>query len=77
LSKIHQLILLTQGPIREILTKIAQLLVVLEKLSIFEMAILIFLLHSYSNQSQINGVAWMGLIFDDYPGFQLKITHAN
>ena len=24
-------------------------------------------------QKQINGVAWLGLNFDDYPGFQLKI----
>ena len=38
----HQLILLTQGPICEILVKIAELLVVVEKLSFFESAILIF-----------------------------------
>jgi hypothetical protein len=78
------LILLTQGPIRKNLAKIAQLLVVVEKLSFFESAILIFffkkkyflasfLFKSISN----NGVAWMGLNFDDYSGFQLKITHAN
>ena len=34
-------------------------------------------LHSYLDQSQINEVAWKGLNFDDCPGFQLKITHAN
>jgi hypothetical protein len=73
---LHQLILLTQGPIFEILTKIAQLLVVVEKLSFFELAILkqicqkkFFLLHSYLNQSQINGVAWKGLNFYDYHDF--------
>ena len=31
-----------------------------------------FLLHPYENQSK--RVEWMGLNFDDYPGFQLKIT---
>jgi hypothetical protein len=36
----HQSILLTQGPIHEILAEIAQLLVVVEKLSFFESAIL-------------------------------------
>jgi hypothetical protein len=38
----HLLILLTQGPICEILVKIAQLLGVVEKLSFFESANLIF-----------------------------------
>jgi hypothetical protein len=38
----HQLILLTQGPICEILAKIAQLLGVVEKFSFSESAILIF-----------------------------------
>jgi hypothetical protein len=38
----HQSILLTQGPIQEILAVIAQLLVVVEKLSFFESAILNF-----------------------------------
>ena len=38
----RQSILLTQGPIREILATIAQLLGVVEKLSFFESAILIF-----------------------------------
>ena len=38
----HKSILLTQGPICEILAKIAQLLVVVEKLSFFESAILNF-----------------------------------
>jgi hypothetical protein len=54
------------------LAKIAQLLVVVEKLSFFESAILksFFLLHSYLNQSQINGVAWMGLNFYDYHDYQ-------
>jgi hypothetical protein len=59
---LHQLILLTQGPICEILAKIAQLLGVVEKLSFFESAILKTisqkkknLLHSYLNSSQING----------------------
>jgi hypothetical protein len=37
----HQLILLTQGPICEILVKITQLLLVVEKLSFFESAIFI------------------------------------
>ena len=36
----HQSILLTQGPIYKILAEIAQLLVVVEKLSFFESAIL-------------------------------------
>ena len=54
----HQSILLTQGPICEILVTIAQLLGVAEKLSFFESAILnfffqkkifFFFLHSYSN----------------------------
>jgi hypothetical protein len=60
---LHQSILLTQGPICEILVTIAQLLVVVEKLSFFESAILIFffqkkkkkLPHSYLNKSQFNG----------------------
>ena len=46
---LHQSILLTQGPIHEILAVIAQLLGVVEKLSFFESAILIFLLDSYSS----------------------------
>ena len=25
----------------------------------------------------LDRLAWMGLNFDDYPGFQIKITHAN
>ena len=53
----HQLILLTQGPICEILAKIAQLLVVVEKLSFFESAI---------------WLPRMGRNFDDYPDFQQK-----
>ena len=36
---LHQSIVLTQGPIHEILAKIAQLLVAVEKLSFFESAI--------------------------------------
>jgi hypothetical protein len=60
------------------LAKIAQLLVVVEKLSFFESAILkkfcqkkyFFLLHSYLSQSQINEVAWMGLNFYDDHDFQ-------
>ena len=59
----HQSILLTQGPIHEILAEIAQLLVVVEKLSFFKSAILkkilqkkiFFLLHSYENQSTFIG----------------------
>ena len=58
----HQSILLTQGPIHEILAVIAQLLGVVEKLSFFESAILkffckknFFLLHSYQNQSTFMG----------------------
>ena len=61
---LHQSILLTQGPIHEILAVIAQLLGVVEKLSFFESAILkfsckffsfFFLLHSYQNQSTFMG----------------------
>ena len=53
---LHQSILLTQGPIHEILAEIAQLLVVVEKLSFFESAILnFFLLHSHKNQSKFIG----------------------
>ena len=56
---LHQSILLTQGPIHEILAVIAQLLGVVEKLSFFESAILKFflqkkkkiLLNSHQNQS--------------------------
>ena len=59
----HQSILLTQGPIHEILAAIAQLLVVVEKLSFFESAILkkkfakkiFFLLNSHENTSKIIG----------------------
>ena len=59
----HQSILLTQGPIHEILATIAQLLVVVEKLSFFESAILdfffqkkiFFLLHPNENQSTFIG----------------------
>ena len=59
----HQSILLTQGPIHEILAEIAQLLVVVEKLSFSESAILkknlqkkiFFLLHSHENQSTFIG----------------------
>jgi hypothetical protein len=54
---LHQLILQTQGPIHETLAEIAQLLMVVEKLSFFESAILkknlqkkkIFLPHSHEN----------------------------
>jgi hypothetical protein len=57
---------------------IAQLFVVVEKLSFLESVIFLFFLpHSYINQSQINGGAWMGLNFDDYSDFQLKITHTS
>ena len=53
---LHQSILLTQGPIHEILAEIAQLLVAVEKLSFFESAILIFFLpHSHENQSKFIG----------------------
>ena len=64
----HQSILLTQGPIHEILAEIAQLLVVVEKLSFFESAILIFFFCLIP--IQINGVAWMGINFYDYHDFQ-------
>jgi hypothetical protein len=55
---LHQSILLTQGPIQKKLAEIAQLLVVVEKLSFFELAILnnflqsnlfYFLHHSHEN----------------------------
>jgi hypothetical protein len=43
------LILLTQGQIHEILAKIAQLLVVVEKLSFFESAIFVFVFFAKRN----------------------------
>ena len=45
----HQSILLTQGPIHEILAVIAQLLGVVEKLSFFESAILNFFFSKKKN----------------------------
>ena len=64
-------------PYCKILAKSAQFLVVVEKLSRpfwknFVKKIFFFLLHSYLNGSQINGVAWLGRNFDDYPDFQQK-----
>ena len=74
-----QLILLTQGPIYEILVKIAQLLVVVEKLSFFESAILkLFLSKRFFFASflfksvTIYVIPRMGRKFDDYPDFQQK-----
>jgi hypothetical protein len=52
------------------LPKIAQLLVVVEKLSFFLASILFKLVILY-------GIPRMGRNFDDYPGFQQKTTHAN
>ena len=81
----HQSILLTQGPIHEILMKIAQLLEVVEKLSFFESAILNFFFRKknfffasiFFKLVIVYGIPRMGRNFDDYPGFQLKTTHAN
>ena len=48
-----------------------------KKLSFFESAILNFLFASSPwKLVKIYRLAWLGN-FDDYPGFQLKITHAN
>jgi hypothetical protein len=75
---LHQSILLIQGPIHEILAEIAQLLVVVEKLSFFESAILKkkleknnFFFASFPRKLvNINRIARMGQNFDDYPVFQ-------
>ena len=74
----HQFILLTKGPICKILAKKYWELEVLEKLSFFWVGHfdfffnkkIFFFAFSYFNHSQINGVAWMGLIFYDYHDFQ-------
>ena len=74
----HQSILLTQGPICEILATIAQLLGVVEKLSFFESAILIFffLKKNFFFASflfklvTIYGVPRIFWNFDDYLDFQ-------
>ena len=70
----------TQRPISEILAKIAQLLVVVEKLSFFESAILNF----FSQKKKKNFASFlfilitnqwvprMGQNFDNYPDFQQK-----
>ena len=76
---LHQLILLTQGPVHEILAVIAQLLGVVEKLSFFESAILKFFCKKkkkkffasfLSKLVNIYGIARIFENFDDYPGFQ-------
>ena len=67
---LHQSILLTQGPIHEILVVIAQLLGVVEKLSFFELAILNFFASFPSKLVNIDGIARIFENFDDYPGFQ-------
>ena len=74
---IHQSILLTQGPIHEILAVIAQLLGVVEKLSFFEAAILkkilkkkkTFFASFLSKLVNIYGIARIFQNFDDYPSF--------
>ena len=74
----HQSILLTQGPVHEILAVIAQLLGVVEKLSFFESAILIFFCKKkkdffasfLSKLVNIYGIASIFQKFDDYFGFQ-------
>jgi hypothetical protein len=75
------LILLTQGPIPEILAKIAQLLVVVEKLSFFESAILsffffkkklFFFASSLFKLVTTYGIPRMGQNFDYYLDFQQK-----
>ena len=75
----HQLILLTQGPICEILGTIAQLLVVVEKLSFFESAILFvffekknFFVSFLSKLVTIYSIPRIFRNFDDYPDFQQK-----
>ena len=74
----HQSILLTQGPIHEILAVIAQLLGVVEKLSFFESAILkifcnfffsFFFASFLSKLVNIYGIARIFQNFDDYPSF--------
>ena len=70
----HHSILLTQGPICEILEKIVQLLVVVEKLGFFEFffpkkfffALFLFKLVN------IHGIARIFQNFDDIPDFQQK-----
>jgi hypothetical protein len=70
----------TQGPIREILVKIAQLLVVVEKLSFFESAILkhffqkkfFFFASSLFKLVIIYRIPWMERNFEDYFDFQQK-----
>jgi hypothetical protein len=72
------LILLFQGTIREFLAKIAQLLVVVEKLTFFESAILKIAFQKKKNASSlfksviIYGIPMMGQKFDDYLDFQQK-----
>ena len=58
---------------------------VVEKLSFFESAILNFFFQKNKKIFALNlfklvivyGIPRMGRNFDDYPGFQLKVTHAN
>ena len=77
---LHQLTLLTQGPILDIMAKIAQPLVVVEKLSFLRQP---FFFQKIKNASFllklviVYGIPRMGRNFDDYPGFQQEITHAN
>ena len=68
----YQLILLTQGPICEILAKIAQLLGVVEKLSFFVSEILIFFASSLFKSVTIYVIPRMERNLDDYPDFQQK-----
>ena len=65
----------------EILVKIAQLLVVVEKLNFFESAIFIFFFKKEKKNAssqfksvKIYGIPRMGQNFDDYPDFQQKAS---
>ena len=48
-----------------------------EKLRFFSRPFWFVFASSAWKSVKIYRLAWMGLNFDDYPGFQLKITHAN
>ena len=62
----HQLILLTQGPIPEILAKKYWRWSLKNSVFFRPPLIIFFLLYPYLNPSQIYWVAWMGLNFYDY-----------
>ena len=78
---LHQFILKTKGRIPEICTKKKLKIGEVEKLSFFEWPLFDlffkknFLVHH--SLVKIYRLAWMGLNFDNYPGFQLKKIQAN